>query len=151
MISTSSFLRLAVTTTLFVGLATAAQPAEGTSYALPVQPNPNHYVPGTIDSLAPGTNTTASIVVLYRQMLGKGDAPSGALWLTKGNGQQLYVSYGNQSLDAGSEPFPLNNHIRIGSITKTFTGFAILKLVKEGKLSLDDVSFRHNDLMSRHV
>ncbi len=35
-------------------------------------------------------------------------------------------------------PMRLNDHIRIGSITKTFTGTIILQLVEEGKMGLDD-------------
>jgi D-alanyl-D-alanine carboxypeptidase len=35
-------------------------------------------------------------------------------------------------------PIDEGGHVRVGSITKTFTGTAILQLVDEGKLSLDD-------------
>jgi D-alanyl-D-alanine carboxypeptidase len=35
-------------------------------------------------------------------------------------------------------PIQLNDHVRIGSNTKTFTGTVILQLADEGKLSLDD-------------
>jgi len=38
----------------------------------------------------------------------------------------------------GSEPVTLDEHIRIGSNTKTWTGTVILQLVDEGKISLDD-------------
>lgn len=36
------------------------------------------------------------------------------------------------------EPMTLAHYVRIGSITKTFTGVAILQLVDRGKISLDD-------------
>src|SRR5947209_4940351 len=38
----------------------------------------------------------------------------------------------------GSDPVQVDDHIRIGSITKTWTGTVILQLVQEGKLRLDD-------------
>jgi D-alanyl-D-alanine carboxypeptidase len=38
----------------------------------------------------------------------------------------------------GTDPVQAGDHIRIGSITKTWTGTVILQLVQEGKLRLDD-------------
>ena len=38
----------------------------------------------------------------------------------------------------GDTPITPNDHFRIGSNTKTFTGTVILQLVDEGKLGLDD-------------
>ena len=38
----------------------------------------------------------------------------------------------------GDEPISAEDHLRIGSVTKTFTATAILQLVQEGQLSLDD-------------
>ncbi|KAH7099269.1 beta-lactamase/transpeptidase-like protein [Auriculariales sp. MPI-PUGE-AT-0066] len=136
--STLSFYCLVAFIFAAIDVASATQPADGTLYPLPVSPWPNHYVPGTVATLAPGTNTTTQIVLHFQKMLAKGDIPSGALWLTKANGEQLLFSLGGQSLDEGSEPFRLDNYLRIGSITKTFTGSAILQLVQQGKISLDD-------------
>lgn len=45
------------------------------------------------------------------------------------------LGVGNLTTNA---PMRLNDHIRIGSITKTFTGTVILQLVDEGKIGLDD-------------
>lgn len=39
---------------------------------------------------------------------------------------------------AGSTPVTLDDHIRIGSNTKTWTGTVILQLVEEGEIALDD-------------
>ncbi len=39
---------------------------------------------------------------------------------------------------AKNTPMSLNDHMRIGSITKTLTGTVILQLAQEGKLKLDD-------------
>lgn len=49
----------------------------------------------------------------------------------------LNESYGYASLEL-SVPMPENASFEIGSVTKQFTAAAILKLVEEGKLSLDD-------------
>jgi D-alanyl-D-alanine carboxypeptidase len=38
----------------------------------------------------------------------------------------------------GSEPVQVDDHIRIGSVTKTWTGTVVLQLVDEGALRLDD-------------
>ena len=134
-----SFYISTVLSTLFTVALGDTSPSK--IYSLPVAPKANHNAPGVIDTLAPGTNLSAAITTLYEQTLSKGNAPSGALWLLKeGSGQQLLMSFGNQSLEPNSGPYRLDNHFRIGSITKTFTGSAILQLVQQGKLSLDDVS-----------
>lgn len=46
--------------------------------------------------------------------------------------------------DAGkTRPMRLDEHVRVGSVTKTFTGTVILQLVDEGKLGLDDPISKH--------
>ena len=45
-------------------------------------------------------------------------------------------AYGNATLDG--QPAALDQHLRIGSVSKTFTATAVLMLVDDGKLSLDD-------------
>jgi D-alanyl-D-alanine carboxypeptidase len=49
---------------------------------------------------------------------------------------------GLANLDSGSE-MDIRDHVRIGSITKTFTGTVILQLRDEGKLKLDDPISRY--------
>ena len=49
----------------------------------------------------------------------------------------LKKTYGLASLELNT-PMPSNANFEIGSVTKQFTGAAILKLVEEGKLSLED-------------
>src|SRR5919202_2404203 len=46
-------------------------------------------------------------------------------------------AFGTETLGADT-PIPPNDHFRIGSNTKTFTGTVILQLVDEGKLGLDE-------------
>lgn len=46
---------------------------------------------------------------------------------------------------ATGEPMSVDDHMRIGSVTKTFTGTAILQLVDQGRLSLSDPISRYVD------
>jgi D-alanyl-D-alanine carboxypeptidase len=48
------------------------------------------------------------------------------------------AAYGKADPSAGT-PMAVGMHTRIGSVTKTFTGTAIMQLAEAGKLSLDDV------------
>src|SRR5918998_514296 len=56
------------------------------------------------------------------------DVPGEGTWIQ---------AFGAGNLEA-STPITPNDHVRIGSNTKTFTGTVILQLVDEGKLALDD-------------
>jgi D-alanyl-D-alanine carboxypeptidase len=47
------------------------------------------------------------------------------------------TTFGTSNLETGA-PMSINDHMRIGSITKTFTATVMLQLVEEGKLRLDD-------------
>ena len=47
------------------------------------------------------------------------------------------AAYGEADPDAGT-PMGVGMHTRIGSVTKTYTGTALLQLVQDGKVSLDD-------------
>lgn len=49
----------------------------------------------------------------------------------------LVRSFGTGDLETGA-PMDIADHVRIASITKSFTATAILQLVDQGKLSLDD-------------
>lgn len=51
-------------------------------------------------------------------------------------------AYGTADLATG-RPMNAADHVRIGSITKTFTATAVLRAADEGKLSLDDVLARY--------
>ncbi|HTG02961.1 MAG TPA: serine hydrolase domain-containing protein [Bradyrhizobium sp.] len=50
----------------------------------------------------------------------------------------LVRAFGTSDL-ASNAPMQIDDHVRIASITKTFTGVATLQLVDDGRLSLDDV------------
>jgi len=59
-----------------------------------------------------------------------------ALLRTPGGGE-ITATYGVRAI-GGGEPVTLDDHIRVGSNTKTMTGTVILQLVQEGRLALDD-------------
>lgn len=53
--------------------------------------------------------------------------------------QGNYINtHGTLAIDGGGGPVTLDTKVRIGSNTKTWTGTAILQMVQEGKLKLDD-------------
>lgn len=65
------------------------------------------------------------------------DGPGAAVIVARGGEVLLRKGYGLASVELGVPASP--EHVfRIGSITKQFTAVAILLLVEEGKLSLDD-------------
>jgi D-alanyl-D-alanine carboxypeptidase len=62
--------------------------------------------------------------------------PGAAMMLRTPQGD-VRLTYGVTSA-GGSTSVSLDDHIRIGSVTKTWTGTVILQLVQEGKLKLED-------------
>jgi D-alanyl-D-alanine carboxypeptidase len=74
---------------------------------------------------------------LAREML----VPGAAVLLRTPNGE-IVATYGVRSL-GGTDPVTIDDHIRIGSNTKTWTGTAILQMVEEGKLKLEDAVSKH--------
>jgi D-alanyl-D-alanine carboxypeptidase len=56
------------------------------------------------------------------------------IWMPQGT----YVTAQGKADTATGEPMQVNDHFRVGSITKTFTVTVLLQLVAQGKLSLDD-------------
>lgn len=61
----------------------------------------------------------------------------GAVMLLRTPGGDLSYTYGVRSI-GGTDPVTLGDHIRIGSVTKTWTTTVILQLVQEGRIKLDD-------------
>lgn len=59
-----------------------------------------------------------------------------ALLRTPGGGE-MTATYGVRAI-GGGEPVTVDDHIRVGSNTKTMTGTVILQLVEEGRIALDD-------------
>jgi D-alanyl-D-alanine carboxypeptidase len=77
-----------------------------------------------IDSIMADTMTTANI--------------PGMSVLVRIPGRGSYVQTYGVADTATGRPFRRTDHVRIASITKTFTGTLILRLVDRGQLSLDD-------------
>ena len=72
----------------------------------------------------------------YNSLFGE-DTP-GASILVARDGEILYhKGFGNADM-GNSVPFTPNTHSRIGSITKQFTASAVLKMMEEGIITLDD-------------
>ncbi|OBA94428.1 D-alanyl-D-alanine carboxypeptidase [Mycobacteriaceae bacterium 1482268.1] len=61
----------------------------------------------------------------------------GAVALVRSPAGEVSTTYGTSTV-GGSVPVSLADHVRIGSITKTWTGTVILQQAHEGKLKLDD-------------
>ncbi|MFW0774642.1 serine hydrolase domain-containing protein [Paenarthrobacter nitroguajacolicus] len=66
----------------------------------------------------------------------------GAMMLLVTPGGTLTASYGTGVRDA-QRAVSAEDHIRVGSVTKTWTTTVVLQLVQEGKLSLDDPVSKH--------
>jgi D-alanyl-D-alanine carboxypeptidase len=60
----------------------------------------------------------------------------GAAMIARTPDGELSATYGSRT-DTAAEPVTMADHVRIGSITKTFTGTVILQLAQEGKLDID--------------
>ena len=66
--------------------------------------------------------------------------PGASLAVSK-NGKLVYIKgYGNADIGTGEKVTPAHR-FRLASVSKTFTGVAIMKLVQEGKLNLDGKVF----------
>lgn len=77
----------------------------------------------------------ADLRALFDRTAMKLMAPGAVMMLRTPDGE-LAHAYGVRSV-GGTEPVALGDHVRIGSITKTFTGTVILKLAQEGRIDLD--------------
>ena len=72
------------------------------------------------------------VAAMAREML----VPA-AVALVRSPAGEMSTTYGTTTV-GGRVPVSLADHVRIGSITKTWTGTVILQQAHEGKLSLDD-------------
>lgn len=60
----------------------------------------------------------------------------GAVLLVRSPEGEMSAVYGSRTID-GADPITLEDHARIGSVTKTLTGTVILQQAQEGKLDID--------------
>lgn len=82
----------------------------------------------TIDPMA----LEATIETLAKEM----NLPGVVMLLRTPEGE-FTVAYGQRGID-DTTPVTVNDHIRVGSNTKTWTGSVILQMVQEGKIALAD-------------
>ncbi len=80
---------------------------------------------------------TLSLIEKHLMSEFKHDGPGGVVLVAKGGKPVFHRAYGMADVELGVR-MRTDNMFGIGSITKQFTAVAILKLVEEGKLSLDD-------------
>jgi CubicO group peptidase (beta-lactamase class C family) len=96
------------------------------------------------DSTTPPANTTqndiATVDNKVTAFMSTYNIPGASLAITK-NGKLVYIKgYGKANTATGELVTPAHR-FRLASVSKTFTGVAIMKLVQEGKLSLDSKVF----------
>jgi D-alanyl-D-alanine carboxypeptidase len=96
--------------------------------------------PTASPSVAPGAPRlpldSAAITAQFTK-LAKGLMIPGAAMLIRTPDGEVTATYGTTEL-GGSTPVSLDDHVRVGSNTKTWTATVILQLVQEGKIALDD-------------
>lgn len=96
--------------------------------------------PSGTASVAPsGGRVSMNSAVLKAQFqeLAKGLMVPGAAMLIRTPDGEVTSTYGTTTL-GGSTPVSLDDHLRVGSNTKTWTATVILQLVQEGKIALSD-------------
>jgi D-alanyl-D-alanine carboxypeptidase len=94
-------------------------------------PSPSAVIDGpalAVDQAA----ATAQLKQLAEELM----LPGAALLIRTPDGE-ITATYGTTELH-GSTPVSLEDHVRVGSNTKTWTATAILQLVQEGKIALED-------------
>lgn len=90
---------------------------------------------GDVRTLPAATQSTIDDAV--RAHLASTGAPGAVVWVDIGGQGRYAQAYGTADLDTGA-PRTVTDPFRIASITKTFTATAVLQLVAQGKLKLDD-------------
>ncbi len=78
---------------------------------------------------------------LIPQLMSKWNIPGGAIAIAKGDKLVFATAYGLANREQ-AQPVQPDSLFRIASVSKPFTAVGILKLLEEGKLSLDDQAFR---------
>jgi CubicO group peptidase (beta-lactamase class C family) len=83
---------------------------------------------------------TADVDEFVMDYLERNGLPGASIVIVK-EGRVLYeTGYGH---DSEGKPLTETSPLRIGSVSKSFTAFAVLQLVDEGKLNLDDPVVKH--------
>ncbi|MFD1277074.1 serine hydrolase domain-containing protein [Streptomyces kaempferi] len=115
--------------------ATASVPAAVDATHATASPSPSGPATGGVRTLTPAV--TRQLDASVRQVMGEAGVPGVTVGLWT-HGQGTYVrSFGAADRSDGRKMSP-DLYTRIGSETKTFTVTALLKLVDEGRVGLDD-------------
>lgn len=132
-----------------LGIATATALALSGCTSTPTQAPASSTAPPSVAASTTGTTEggktgsatlggldKAKVQDTFRTLAKELLVPGAAMMLRTPQGD-VSLTYGVTSA-GGSTPVSLDDHIRIGSVTKTWTGTVILQLVQEGKLKLED-------------
>ncbi|WP_280398843.1 serine hydrolase domain-containing protein [Nocardia carnea] len=95
---------------------------------------------GTSDSAPPGGFPLAAATVVDRAVRAHMEAgliPGVAVAIVDPDRGTFRQAYGLADIATG-RPATVDDHYRIGSVTKTFTATAVLRLAEQGRLALDD-------------
>jgi CubicO group peptidase (beta-lactamase class C family) len=119
--------RLLATCLAFLAVATIWSACDSTEDPTPTPP------PATQEDIAAIDSKITAFLSTY-------NIPGASLAISK-NGKLVYKKgYGKADKEANVDMTP-NHRMRVASVSKTFTGLAIMRLVQAGKLSLDDKVF----------
>jgi len=91
----------------------------------------------TADTAGPSLALDEEAITSQFEELAEGLMLPGAALLIRTPAGEVTATYGTTEL-GGETPVTLEDHVRVGSNTKTWTATAILQLVQEGKIALDD-------------
>lgn len=95
-------------------------------------------LPGTLAAqLPPTTIVRPQIDSLARAFIAEHGAPSVAIAVVRGKDTLAFAAWGKADLEQDVAASATSVY-RIGSVTKQFTAAAVLQLMEQGKLSLDD-------------
>ena len=132
-----------------LGIATATALAISGCTSTPTQAPTSSTAPPSVAASSTGTTEggktgsaslggldKAKVQDTFRTLAKELLVPGAAMMLRTTQGD-ISLTYGMTSA-GGSTSVSLEDHIRIGSVTKTWTGTVILQLVQEGKLKLED-------------
>lgn len=92
--------------------------------------------PSTASAVATPKADAAALKAQFEELAKHFMVPGAAMLIRTPEGE-ITSTYGTTTL-GGSTPVSLDDHLRVGSNTKTWTATVILQLVQEGKIALSD-------------
>ncbi len=101
---------------------------------------------GAASAASAASPRDAALTRSIRQALRTANAPGAIVGVWASTGKPAYVgTFGVRDTQATGRPMRRDLHMRIGSVAKTFTVTALLQLVDQGKVSLDDPISKYID------